>query len=407
MLTIQLQKSLAETKPVPFTPKRLVDAPPQPRATATNTAPWYTHLYANPLQNGRLAAPLRATSWRVRWSVALAAPPGAVLRADNRILVQGGGWQLLALDGKLVAQGTGGRSAASVDPTNALFYLINGSSYLEARFLNNGDLSFQSPLLTNERFAWPLIARSGDRLLMAGVEQKMASHVPRPGTRSEIDLLEFAFPQKLDMYKQILSLKGGGILHFDKTEMVFAAGGNKIYAVAPNYVVITDNEFNVEAVYEAEFKPISIAVDESGYIYLIVETGGRRAYWVITPDGKRIVAVNLGDEHQSVGLPPIVAHNHQTYLLTRSSVIAFSPEGKLIWEHQAAGDVAGASITQDDKLLIAAGAELIILDSSNREIGRHRFEGEQLRTAPVLTRVGEGDELLVGTNAHVYSLIPD
>ncbi len=160
VLTIQLQKSLAETKPVPFTPKRLVDAPPQPRATATNTAPWYTHLYANPLQNGRLAAPLRATSWRVRWSVALAAPPGAVLRADNRILVQGGGWQLLALDGKLVAQGTGGRSAASVDPTNALFYLINGSSYLEARFLNNGDLSFQSPLLTNERFAWPLIARS-------------------------------------------------------------------------------------------------------------------------------------------------------------------------------------------------------------------------------------------------------
>ncbi len=405
MLTIRHQVSLAEMKPVAFTPRPITAAPSPSRSVAPAAEPWYTHRYANARQNGRLAEPLRATAWHVRWQTPLPAPAIGLLRTSDRIVVEASGWRLLSSEGTILSQGTGGRSAASL--AGGLFYLINTASYLEARHLQNGDLSFQSPLLTNERFAWPLLVQFGDRLLMTAVEQAIPAHEPRPGTRSEIDLLEFDTPLKLDQYQQILSLKRGDILHFDKAPMVFAAGGNKIYAAASHYLVIVGSGLEVESVFEAEFTPVALSVDEAGYMYLIVETGGRKAYWVVSPDGKRVIQAPLAPEHQGVGLPPVVAHNHQSYLLAGNTVLAYSPEGKLLWQHPFSGLVAGASVTADDKLLVSAGSELMILDAGNQLIGRHQFPGEQLTTAPVLTRPGGHDELLVATNAHVYSLVPE
>ncbi len=407
MLTIQHQFSLAETRPVPVKSKPLIPGTPPSRTAAAPPQQWYTHRNSNSLQNGRLEARLGTNSWRVRWSHPLASAPSAILRGEDRILVQGGGWQLLTADGKPISEGSTGRGSASIDPKAGLFYLVNPTNYLEARSLKTGDLTFQSPLLTNERFAWPLIARFGVRMLLMGAEQPIASHVPRPGTRAEIDMLEVEPQLRVDLYKQILSLSRSEILHFDKSPMLFAAGTGFVYAAASNYLVVAESGLNVSAVYEADFKPVSLSVDESGFMHMIVESGGRKAFWVVMPDGRRIVQAALADEHQSVSLPPVLAFHHQTFLLTRSAVLAFSPEGSLMWQRQMAGDIAGASVTQDDKLLVAAGSELTILDAAGHQLGVHHFPGEQLTTAPVLTRTGDRMELLVGTRAQLHSLVSE
>lgn len=406
VFTIRHQVSLAETRPVSFTPKPLVNAAAPERPPATTNSQWYTHRYAGPLQNGRLSAPLGTAAWKIRWTANVPAIPTSVLRISDRILLQASGWILLTLEGKTISQGSSGSVAISADPSAGLFYSVTPANYLEARSLTNGELEFQSPLLVGAAFSWPLIVRLQTRILLAGVEQPLGSHAPRPGTRSEIDMMEVESPLRVDVYKQILSLKRSEILHFGRANMLFAAGNDNIFAVAPDYLVFARSGLEVDSVYQAEFRPLFISVDETGNVHLIVEAGGRRALWVVTPEGKRVIQATLAVEHQSVGLPPVIAHNHQIYVFSGSIVVAYSSAGAVRWQHPLAGTIVGASVTADDKLLVAAGSELTVLDSDGKPIGGHRFEGERLTTAPVLTRKGNASELLIATESHVHSLVP-
>jgi len=401
MLEIRHQLSLAQDNKVAFTPRPIEPGKPPARPAAQASERWFSQRYVNAAQNGRLPVALPSTTWRSRWTIDVSPVPMAVLRDKDRIVVQGGGWRLLGVDGHQLAEGPGGPSSFSLDEGAQQFYLINTTSYLEAHALSTGDLVYQSPLLTNERFVWPLVVNLGKRLLMAGVEQPAAGHTPRPGTRSEVDMLEFAPKFEVDEYKQILSLTRGEILHVNRPEMIFAAANDTIYAAAPDYLIVAGGGLDVRAVFQGQFKPLWLSVDESGYMYLIVEAGGILHFWVVSPEGKRVVQVTLAKEQQDILQPPIVGYDHRVYLAAMNTILAFNADGSPAWQHAMQGPIGGAAVTPDHKLLVAAGSELAILDAQGQTIGEQRFPGEALTTVPVLTQ----DGLLIGSQSRVHSLV--
>lgn len=408
LLEIQRQVSLLQPEPVPFTPRALQSSAATPRRRANATASTeFTHRYANPAHNSRLTVGLSGQKWGVRWrmSVNPEFPPTAILRGGERILLQvGGGWQLLESGaGKQVAEGAGGRSVAFIDGGAKLFYFVNATNYLEARSLTNGEMIFQSPLGAAENFKWSFLFRAGNRLFMAGFETEIFSHTPRPPRRSEIDMLEMSPELKVDEYKQIMSLTRAEALHFNDPVLLAAAQGDTIFAVLQNHIVLIGSDFVLRTVYQGDFKPLLLSLDEAGFMYLVVEGKGGKFLWVVAPDGRKVSDTKLAANQQDVVLPPVVGYDHNVYLLTSRVVSAFSPEGKLLWEQPLGGAIAGAGVTPDDRLLVAAGSELGVMGQQGESVVLFRFEGEQLLTAPVLT---SHNEILVGTDKHVYCLAP-
>jgi sugar lactone lactonase YvrE len=147
-----------------------------------------------------------------------------------------------------------------------------------------------------------------------------------------------------------------------------------------------------------------MSLDESGFVYVIVLTEGadgvqRHAVWVLTPQGERLMDVTLPE--MTDYSPPIVGYNHQVYILLEDRILAISSEGDVLWNEGAGGPIAGAVVTADGQLVVAAGSLIVAFDAAGERSVLYYEEGTQWMTPPVLT---ERQRLFIASQQHLYCL---
>lgn len=407
MTDILRQKNLGVPQPEPYAAQPLVDGGGTARAPhAAPEADAYVRFLASPALNARLPARLAAGKWTVRWRYTSdpPAPAVAVLRAGDRVLVHAGGaWVLLNRDGVLIARGASGRGALFIDAGAGIFYALTPASALEARQLSDGDLRFQNALPYSESFAWPLIAADAARLVAMANQLPMMSHQLRRPDTSVVQLIELGSPLVVDEFKLLQSLTRFEALQIRDPELRFAAAGDLIAAVGNNLILFLSTGLDLKAAYSADFQPVLISLDESGWLYLIVQTADGRALWIVTPEGKRVLRVPLPGDTGNLVQPPVVGYDHRIYLLTKEAVTGYSPTGERLWRTPVPGGIAGGGVTLDGMLLVTAGADIAAIDPAGKLERLYRIEGESITTPPVYTA---HREVLLGTTRGVVALAP-
>ena len=139
------------------------------------------------------------------------------------------------------------------------------------------------------------------------------------------------------------------------------------------------------------------SADDAGWLHLVVDAGGKRELWIVTPEGSRNVRVELKPDHSSPVGPPAIGYDHRVFLWTSQLVAAFSPEGTHLWDRAIPGGIRGLTVAPDGNVLVAAGGRVYAVDPAGKSALLLEAT-EALTTAPVLT--AEGD-LLAGTATKV------
>lgn len=402
VLTIQRQINGIAPQSVAYTLRDLQNFPYSPRARAT-AQPGVARFLGNTGQNSRLGVPLEAGNWEVRWSQPLAVEgtPAPVLEFRDQVMVQAGDWVLFSSDGHRLGKGSMGRSALTGDLTTDLFYLINQAEQFEARSVVDGSLQFRVPIAFGEAFSYPLIARHGWRFYIAGVEHVMFGHPPIPATQGVLFVFEIA-GMKTDPTRLLQSVKRWERLIFGNPQMLLAIAGDRTAVATPGYLTYVSGDLAVEGVFaDPELDPQLLSVDENNFAHIVTKHGLRRSLWVVSPTGQRVVNTELPSTIGNIAAPPAIGYDHRIFLWDSSSVHAYAPDGKQLWEWRARGGIAGIGLTADDQLLVAAGSEVTAVDAGGHGRLLHRFDGETIAAPPVLAANGD---LLIQTRTFLHRL---
>jgi hypothetical protein len=136
-------------------------------------------------------------------------------------------------------------------------------------------------------------------------------------------------------------------------------------------------------------------------MHLVVAARDRLELWVLTPDGSRTVTRPINPELGVPIAPPAIGYDHAIHLITADAIVAFSADGDPLWERRPHGRIAGAGVSTDGRVLVAAGRELQAYDAKGeREVLFRSVEGP-LVTPPAMSAAGE---IFVATAEALYCL---
>jgi hypothetical protein len=187
------------------------------------------------------------------------------------------------------------------------------------------------------------------------------------------------------------------------TVSIHAASQEQTLVIASrNEICLVSLDLELRGVLQADFEPLAMSLDEAGRIYLIVKDKDGMAFWLLTPQGERLMAYRFEAGAQPPLVPPAIGFDHCVYLVGDHCVIAIDNYGQLLWTHPISAEVAWLSVTADDQLLLADGTELARIDPDGARHSLYRF-GEVLHTPPLLTPDGR---LIVASRRHLFLLTP-
>jgi outer membrane protein assembly factor BamB len=389
-----------EIPPIPIRPNGTTAALPHavPRTDAPCARP-----FCNDEWNSRVTGRVSPGQWSVLREAALNPkfPPSYISTAGDRILVEGGGqWQLLDTNGRAIASAAIKSGQAVMDPVHSLVYAVDQDGALSAYRFTDGQKVYTTSLAFGDTFWRQYLARSGDRLVVVGVDQEAFPHRPTPPNRAVVEVKELTEPLQVDPSGSLLSVEDTGRLRAESSTVAFAMHGSTLVFAVPGRVYLADLNLKVAASLEDSFEPVLMSLDEGGRIYLIVRRGEQVSLWVITPQGQRLLAYDIPREFGVPVVPPIVGYDHKVYLMGSGRSLAVNPNGTLAWDQPVSGP---ASVTADDQLLISAGSALMALDAKGTPRLVREFKGETLKTPPVTA--GDGS-ILVASAQRLYRLSP-
>lgn len=374
-----------------------------PKAPASGSPTSYYCPYGNEQRNSRLATPLPDGTWKEIWKTEVLAdfPPRFVLQGGDRILIQAAVWQLFDPKGKTLAAERSGPAPILMDTANQLLYFFDGVGQLTAHKLGDGQLAFSTSANMADEGSYSLIARRGQKLLTAGSERQLDPHGHHRPENSKIEILDLGKPLEVSKTGSLLSVKTVGSLSLASNRILTAIQGETVIAAALDHIVATDWLFSRTALFTSTFKPLTMSVDETGAIYLVIRDGAGVALWRVNTQGERLYSVKLPKEMEDILTPPIVSHDHTAYLIAGNRLAAVSSQGVLLWEYKPANPIAGGVVTGDDHLLLAVGSEIISFDAEGHSRVLSSFKEEVLSTPPILT---SQNELLVASPSALHCL---
>jgi len=381
--------------------------PTAPPPTALPAAPVEpenaTAQYGNLRHDARMGGALPVGSWQVRWhtSVWLLNQHGAVLHTGDRVLVHDWRhWKLFDTSGGMVNGGSMADGEVSIDPDHGMFLLWNTTGAAEARRLTDGQRAFDLQLSEPKRMSKvTFLARVGRRVVAAGVEQP-AQAALGPNL-SCIHVHDLGDPIRVDTQYRVQPPNPPLRLIRKHPDLQVALSGDRLFLAAPRWFYRTDLALYVEAAWTADFEPVAMSVDEAGRIHAVVRTADQLALWVLSPQGERVVGLDLPEVRFVLG-PPAIGYDHRVYVLAPGRVIAVEPGGTFAWDVAVEGGNAGWGVTADHRLLLSNGPKLLSVGPRGRPTVVHEFDAP-LATAPVLTR---GGRILVATAKTLYCLSP-
>lgn len=404
MINIELERG-DEYRSIPVTGKPISPVAPK-RAVARarpESADAYLSPYGNERLNSRLPHPLPGGSWQLRWKTEINPdfPPLFVLQAADRIAIYSGKWQMLDLEGKLLASEQLGGGPLVLDPSHAGFFAFIPDGYLCARRLLDGKEIFAFRPMFGDEYTRMFMARRGSRLLIVGWERTLDPDRTKKAEKSILEIIDLGTPPRADDMGFLVSGTPVGTLYISWPVLLTAAHDDFIVAAAPGFVYIISWNLEVQAAWEADFVAESLSLDEMGRIYLNVRTNKRSELWLLTRQGERLYSFALPGGPYSLRVPPVIGYDHTAYVLASQHIYAVAGDGKLQWSRVAAGAIGGASVTADDQLLVSEGSELAAYNIKGERRTLFVLPGEQLATPPLLAAHGD---LLIATKSHLYCL---
>ncbi len=406
MPEIRLLEGLKATVMTPAaTPIRPGVAAPAP-AAAKPGGTGYICPFANAAANSRSSFGLMEGELKPRWSVDLPASlsPRFVLQDRDRVLLYGGEWILLDMQGRTITSGVSAGWPATLDMAHELFYRMISSGHMAAARTADGSMRFTQLPSQGDVFSRRLIVRRGDRILVAGNERalKPLDRGPKAEMRSTVDAVDVAEPIKTSSMGTLRPTAPEKMLYLPSEKIQFAATDQLVAAAAPGRIYIIDWNLQVPRTLEGSFEPLAMSLDETGRIYLVVKREGQAdALWLITPEGALVYSFEFPQGTPALDLPPIVAYDHRVYLIAGRQILSLGVDGKLNWTRPTEGPVGGAVALPDGRLLVSEGEWIAVWDAEGKRTNLYRAQGEMFRTAPVPAASGD---ILAATATHLYCL---
>ena len=390
---------VAGAPPTPISPAAPVQLPPAPVLPGEGT-----RLFVNDSLNSRAGYPLAAGALAAEREAPLEATLGPffIVKAGQRILVQGVAAQLFSFDLKPIGKITGGYGAAVLYPPNNLAYAPNAEAGTLGAFdLETGKKAYTVSLLNGYGYSREWYTRRGNRIFAASPEAMVDPHESVPELAT-LEILQLNEPETIDEFGFINSTEQANLIR--KAQHLVAASSEGAVVVAfEDHIFLLDWSLKVRIDLQGEFQPVRISMDESGLIYLAVDekdAAKRSALWVVRANGGRLVRLLLDRPAGTLIAPPIVGYDHTIYLLAKEAVTAVSPMGEALWARRAQSGFAGAVVTANHRLVLSDGPELIALDTTGQRSVMFRA-ADPLVTPPLVI---EGGRVLVASARNLYLL---
>jgi hypothetical protein len=390
---------------VPVTPSlvRTVAAAPRPRAIAGDA--WVRRAGVDDALNGRSGAslPLARFVEHQRAVIGPAERPVALLGTDDRIVLSSEGpWTIYDHGLKLVGMGMRTGGVVTVDPDRGLLYAASPAGSLGAHGLADARIAYLMPLMLGVDWERHYVAWRGQRMIVMSRERPLDPHAHVPELRCMIEVRELGDPLRVGIDGVLESALGQGDLVLRTRVLLAASHEQTIVLATEDRLYALDLDLQIRAAVQGSFSPVAMSLDETCRVHLVCDTPEGPAYWAVDMDGQRTVEARLAPELGDDPFSPVIAHDHHVFVLAPHGIVAFDPQGRIRWQRHDLGKVAGAIVTAEDRLLVAAGARLIAFETDGTGFVLHDFGGEELWTAPVLTLDGV---IFVASRHHVYRLV--
>jgi hypothetical protein len=358
--------------------------------------------FVNAARNSRIAYQLKGGEAHSRFQADLPPyfTPVAVLAGGGRIVVEGAdSWILLGESGQLLERGPRAAGEITLDAPRGAFYVPAPTGYLESHSLSDGRRQFFVTVFFGEQFSRALVQRNGRRFLIVSVEQPAPPHSPVGAHRSVIELGELEEPFEFSDAGRLKTARRLDYLMRRSAWLLPALYDDTLALATDDCLYAADFSLKLQRELTGRFHPLFLSLDEAGRFYLPVRLESGSAFWVVTPDGERVVhaALPAGFEPQS---PPVVGFDHTAYLAARNRLLAIDSTG-IRWDQVVEAPVAGAAVTPDGHLIVAAGSELLVYDAAGMRRRLFLAPGDVMSTAP---SVNEKGDLLVAGHRRLYCL---
>lgn len=384
------------------------DVPPAPSsgvaaAAATGDT---VRSHANARLDGRSGVDVTVGPWHVAWSAPLppSAPAEAVLAAHDRIVVQAlGRWSLHDARGKLLRTVARVAGDVVIDPDARQVFYADPNGFLGVARLDDGAKELLVEVQFGDAYSRTLLWRRGRELGVHGFAQPQMTHEPAPAPdHTVLEVIDLGDPVVKDDVLFVTSSRKLAGMASHAVPFLVAAGSTHLVMAAPGHVYMADGRLSVQHDLTDDFEPIALSLDERDRVHLVVRTKGTHALWILdVAAGERSVNATLSGEPQA-GAPPIIGHDHRTFVRLHEGVVALEPDGRVAWTVRTSAPPVGATSAKNGVLAVSAGSQVLLVEPDGRSTVALEL-GEPLTTAPVLV---SDREILVASAGRLVSASP-
>ncbi len=359
--------------------------------------------YVNVQHNSRTGLSLPKGNWSVQWQADIKSVgmPTFILQTQNKIVIQAeDGWILFNNEGKVIQLGPRLGGDIVLDPNLGVFYIADINSFVSTINLADGSLFSLVGASFGTKFERTLLARKENSMLIHSFAMPEPPFIGPPDF-TILELQDLGNPIEIDDFSFVTSAEDRASIISNTIPLLVALDGDYTVAVVPNHIYRLDKSLKVVADLMAEFTPLAFSLDEAGRIYLLAQSKGKNVLWVVTPQGERILSVELQNTLLNPLYPPVINYDHQILILDSNEIQAFDIPSGLVWQWKSASDIAGVIAMADGGYLVATGSQVFVLSHEGEPTKLITVPSETLITPPVLTSEGK---ILVASAEHLFCL---
>ncbi|MBM3784318.1 MAG: hypothetical protein FJW30_08145 [Acidobacteria bacterium] len=233
-------------------------------------------------------------------------------------------------------------------------------------------------------YARTFLHSTGPGIVAASAFQRMDVLAKTVPSLARLETLRVEDPPRCE-YGRLTNVTPLAALEFADPRLEVAVHNEFVVAAYRGAIDIMDFGLLVRRRLLGEFHPLGMSVDETGRMYLVVDTPEGRRLWVVTIGGQ---CVETEIDANAFARPPMVDSRHRAVIHSPAGLACYQPGAGQVWRHAGGGRVAGAVQMRDDSVLAATGEGLIRIDAGGRAELVVRSDWGAPVTAPALASDG-------------------
>lgn len=364
--------------------------------------------FNNSGRNSRASIEIGKNIWNEKRKVPLEddeATPRQILFCKDRIIVYSDTqWQLFSTEGKKITSGGLGHSEVYMDRSNDVFYFSDYNGLVQARNLKDGSHKFSMFAMYGNSYRRAMFHTKDNFIYIFSIEQQEDPHGNHVRNSSVLEVLDMGKPIAVDEKGYLESAHRLNTISFRSIDVVTVSINETWVAAAPGHIIIADKNLNIKKVLKEEFVPRAISLDQSGKIYLVVNTNDKSgntitSLWVLSPEGEKLLSLLLPDNSVEEYFPPVIGYESNIFIPYGNKILSYNIKTKTLTENIIEMPFGGACVTAMDLLIIASGKMIYALDESGNINYLTHVENDKLTTNPVFI---DSDHLICASEQFLY-----